>query len=237
MKLNIAICDDDERTLEDICYKLKTIINNCIIDRYYSGSSLIREKKNYDLVFLDIDMNELDGMMTARYIKTKSLARYLILLSKKTDYMEEAFKVRAFLYITKPIKASTICEALTSIAQEYRDRKYIVIKYSSKVVSVNLDDIIYFEAYGDGTYIFTAENVYTTSEPLKKWLSVVENMGFFQVHRSYIVSLDYVKNIRKYEIELKGMKASSPVSHRKFAKFKKCFLEYASLQQFVCNAP
>jgi len=62
-------------------------------------------------------------------------------------------------------------------------------------------------------------------------------MGFFQVHRSYIVSLDYVKNIRKYEIELKGMKASSPVSHRKFAKFKKCFLEYASLQQFVCNAP
>ena len=63
-------------------------------------------------------------------------------------------------------------------------------------------------------------------------MSEIENYGFFQVHKSYIVSFEHVVNIHMYEAEMNGLKTKIPISQRKYPKFKKSFFEYVKKRAF-----
>lgn len=226
MNLKIAICDDEDKALRDIYKKLTKIDSSLVIDTFYSGKKMLASKKKYDIVFLDIDMEELDGMKTAELLRREKLADYLIFLTGHSEFMQDAFKVRAFRYFVKPADTNELKEALISISEENMENVSFVLKDGGNSISVALNDIICFEAFGDGTYIYTADKVYTSLLPLKKWISETANCGFFQVHKSYVVSFNHVESICKYEAEMLNLKMKVPVSQRKYTKLKEAFFEY-----------
>lgn len=232
MDLKIALCDDSEKEINDIYNKLKNINEDFRIDKFNSGKLLIETEKKYDIVFLDIEMDELNGIKTAENIRKRNISDYIIFLTGYSEFMQEAFKVRAFRYLSKPACLTEIQEALSNIEEEISENCLITINNSGNLTCVPYKDIICFEAFGDGTYIYTKEKVYTTSKPLKKWMSEIEGSFFFQVHKSYIVSYEYVTNIRMYETEMIGLKMGIPISQRKYTKFKKSFFEYLKKKTF-----
>ncbi|MBR6622387.1 MAG: response regulator transcription factor [Ruminococcus sp.] len=224
--MNIAICDDEDRSLRDIYSKLLNIDSRLVIDTFYSGKKLLLSKKKYDIVILDIDMEELDGMKTAELLRQEKRTEYLIFLTGHSEFMQDAFKVKAFRYLIKPADPEELKESLISISEENMDNVSFIVKDSGSSISISLNDIICFEAFGDGTYIYTADKVYTSSSPLKKWIEDIKNYNFFQVHKSYVISFNHTVKICKYEAEMANLKIKVPISQRKYTKMKAAFFEY-----------
>ena len=102
----------------------------------------------------------------------------------------------------------------------------ISVRQDHVTYTIPLDDVICFEAYGDGTYVYTEDCIYNSALPLKKWYLQVQAHSFYQVHRTYVISLRYIQNIGTNEITLRGMKMPVPVSRRCRTGLKDAFLLY-----------
>ena len=205
MNLRIAICDENSAA-KKIYNELCMINKNVKIDKYSSIDLLIRKSEQYNVVFFNIDLVESNKIEVVKSVFQNIFTNYLVIISQKTDFIQDAFKIKAFRFLTKPIKYMDLNETISSIEEEYKSNIKFLIKDSDNITSVPLKDIICIEAFGDGTYIYTKDSVYTSSETLKTWASRTKDIGFFQVHRSYIVSFDYVINIYKYTVKVKYLK-------------------------------
>ena len=103
--MKIAICDDEKKASE----ALLEILRECPesvekTDVYFSGEELLRAKEQYDLLFLDIDMEGIDGIETARKIRLKDKKVKIVYVTAYSEYAGKAFSVHAFGYLLKPVK-------------------------------------------------------------------------------------------------------------------------------------
>ena len=105
--LSIAVCDDEIIECSNIARKIKENLEemkiSCIVRQFNSGWELIHAKENFDIVFLDIIMCDLDGMKTAQIFRKKAFDKILIFISSSREYVFEAYDVEAFQYLLKPI--------------------------------------------------------------------------------------------------------------------------------------
>lgn len=106
--INIAICDDNIEhinILEKYLFEISSVKIEC--DIYQSGESLIDAYKNnierYDVVFLDMEMNELNGIETANLIREFDEHIIIIFVTSHTEYMRESFKCSPFRFLLKPV--------------------------------------------------------------------------------------------------------------------------------------
>lgn len=226
MKLNIAICDDEQIVGELIKEQLISFRASYDVDIYTSGFQLINSKKKYDIVFLDIEMPEMDGMKTAKLLREHDNNEYIIFLTSHTEFMPEAFKVKAFRFLNKPIDKLKFKEAVVEAEKEILSDEKISVSLKGEIILVNLKDIIYFEAFGDGTYIYTKQKVIESKKPLKYWIERMGSEHFFQTHKSYFVSFQYIKNIETSEVYMHQVNQAIPISRRKNTQFKNAFFEY-----------
>ena len=126
MKLNIAICDDDEAAIE----YLKSCITHFYfafdvelsISTFTSGRAFLdsyTEKGQYQLIFMDVEMPELNGLDTASILRS-TIDRYalLVFVSNYPEYMQKSFTVRAFYYLTKPYTTEDVEEVLQNVINE-----------------------------------------------------------------------------------------------------------------------
>lgn len=226
MKLNVAICDDESIICNEIKLKLKEIKPNYEISIFKSGKALLNSSKIYDLIFLDIEMPEIDGMNVAKLIRERKNEEYIIFLTSHIEFMPDAFKVKAFRFLNKPIDDEKFEETIIEAEKEILNNEKIAITLQGCTNLINLKDILCFEASGDGTYIHMKNAVLESNKPLKYWVNRMGNEHFFQVHKSYFIALRYVKSINASEIEMHYLKQCIPISRRKIASFKKNFFEY-----------
>ena len=106
-------------------------------------------------------------------------------------------------------------------------RERIVINQKGKVYELNLSDIVYLEAFGDGTYIYDRfGRHYESFEQLKTWDEKLKDKGFFKIHKSYIVSLAYVESREDNSVTLKSTNNTLPVSRRNVTEFKEAYIEF-----------
>lgn len=221
MNLNIAICDDEKIICNTIKQLLSAIRPDYTIHTFLSGRKLLESEQIYDIIFLDIEMPELDGMKTAEALRQRQSPAFIIFLTSYTEYMPEAFKVRAFRFLTKPMNSCKIEEAITEAEEEMLSSKKISIHSHGTIHLVNIADIICFEAYGDGTYIHTTSNeVLDSPNTLKHWLQAMDARQFSQAHKSYIVSFRHIKHIAGNNLQMNYMRQTIPISRRLHGKFK-----------------
>ena len=109
MNLNIAICDDDTN---DIAIMKKNILqytietdNNIVVSSYFSASDILSDYKNhlYQIVLLDIEMPDINGMELARQLRDMDDDLLIIFTTSYPEYMHESFEVQPFQFITKPV--------------------------------------------------------------------------------------------------------------------------------------
>lgn len=229
MGLRVAICDDEKEICEEVRKRLLGIKPIYEITMYHSGRELLQEEEPYQIVFLDVDMDNLSGMETAEMLRERGTNEYIIFLSGYGEYMAEAFKVRAFRFLNKPIEMEAFQEAVLEAEREMECTQKLAVHAAGDIFLISKKDIIYMEAFGDGTYIFLKKGeMIRTTEPLKYWYNRVGTEDFFQVHKSYVVAYSYVKGLRKTEVEMDFAKEMIPVSRRNRVSFKEALLEYAA---------
>lgn len=229
--MKIAICDDEEcfRTkLSQYLYKYYRSLD-IIIDSFPSGEKLSeRFKMNsdaYDLIFLDIEMEQLDGIHTAKRIRQYNQDTIIIFLTSHVEYALEGYEVDAFRFLSKPLIESKLIKALNDVQSEWdRNRKLIIRDFDNDIL-LPYKDIVYLEAQNVNVHIKTLNKDYTIRKTLNSIGKEVKGPAFYQPHRSYIINLSYVTD---YDNKIITMETGEtiPLSRNKLSEFKEALMLY-----------
>lgn len=221
--IKIGICDDDKNIIK----KMKDYISEykgdkCIIESYNSGEELIENKKKFDVIFLDIDMEGIDGIETGKKIRDYDKNVKIIYVTSFADYVNLAFKVHAFLYLNKPIQKEEIHNALDEVIS-YKDnseeKELIEFKTEEGVIRIEPNEIYYFEYVNRKVNIKTKDKIYKIKEKITDIANVMSKYGFVMPHKSFTVNLFYVKSIKGYDIFMMDGSVI-PLSQKKSVEFR-----------------
>lgn len=229
MKYKIAVCDDEQIFVNDVVEKIIEQSEQCEISEYISGEELLNSPLEFNIVFLDIEMTGINGINAAFALRERGYDGMIIFLTSHTEFMPDAFKVKAFRFLDKPLNSERFNEAFSEAKKEIMNTEHILLyDRSGQTVYLKLTDIVYLEAYGDGTYIYRKNGkVYDTEKPLKYWKEQIGSEHFFQIHKSFIVSYLYVSDISKAgQVAMKGFKQPLDISRRNVVPFKNGFFDY-----------
>lgn len=229
MTYKIAVCDDEQIFIHDVTEKLKAQSEQCEISEYVSGEELLSSPLEFNIIFLDIEMTGINGINTAFSLREQGYDGIIIFLTSHREFMPDAFKVKAFRFLDKPLCDEKFNEAFSEAKKEILNTEHILLSdRSGKTVYLKLTDIVYLEAYGDGTYIYAKTgSVYDTDKPLKCWKEQIGTEHFYQIHKSFIVSYLYVSDILKDgQVSMKGVKEKLTISRRNIASFRNGFFDY-----------
>ncbi len=160
MGLNIAICDDEKVIREQIkgTGRKRNAGRMCRIIR--DGDALLAAGKQFDIVFLDIQMEGTDGIETAKRLRQRDEDTILIFITGIREYVFEAFDVAAFHYLLKPIEEEKFREVFRRAGRELEKRKSkrretVFIKTRNRSFSLEKDSILYIESRGKKVEIHT----------------------------------------------------------------------------------
>lgn len=197
--MKVAICDSDKFSagqLEDIAYQCYGKFH-CECDVFYTSKELynyIQNGERYNIYFIEISMEEMDGMELAKFIRSCHEYAMIIFVAKDADYMESAFDICAFNYIVKPFNSERVYKVLLN-AQIYLEKihKTFYYKIQNSVNAISSNAIYYFEKSERKIYLYTQDSVIPFYATLKHILRELDKTRFVQINISDIVNVVYIK--------------------------------------------
>lgn len=211
--LKCAIVDDEPFAIELIFNHLSFFSNIEIIATYSNPLLALAELKGFrdvDLLFLDIDMPEISGIDLAK--KLQNDIEHIIFTTAHAQYALQAFGVKAYDYLLKPIESSKLIETVGELmgrklkVSKSLDLNFFFIKgdVKGKYLKIDLEDII--TIYTKNHQVFIA----TTDEIIHKVNDTMQNVEtrlkfdrrFFRVHNSNLINLDKIVKIEGNTIYL-----------------------------------
>lgn len=224
--LRIAICDDQQIFRDDTIAAVNRIDPTHRVEYFTSAEEFLKSEAAFDVLLLDIEMPDMDGMTLARRLKEENRAISIIFLTAHKDYMPDAFKVNAFRYLCKPVRADELAEALDAVAAE-RQCGLVNLWREGRLRLVPTAELTCIEAFGDGTYIYTVDDVFVSRKTLSAWIAELPEQQFFRVHKSYAVSFEHISAYSPAEgVTVAGCSTVVPVARRQQAEFKRRLMLY-----------
>lgn len=210
--VNIAICDDENIIVSQIEEMILKACKRDIlvdIDAYYCGQALekaILKGSKYDLIYLDIQMENGDGITTARNIRKMDDTVLLVYVSGHDKYMMELFRLDVFAFIKKPIEETLFMEIFLEANEKICSNNfYYVYHYKNTENKILCKDILYFESKGRQIRIYCKNgNVEVFNGKLNEVQEKVSHgkIAFLRIHQSYLVNYHLIKSRTKIEVRL-----------------------------------
>lgn len=228
--MKIALCDDEVSALRclerQVIHQMKIIGEPCEIRSYTDVAAIMQSAMNFDILLLDIQFPEINGIAFAKEIRQKGIRCALIFISALKEYVFDVFEVEAIDYICKPVDEDKLKKALDR-AIEYVGRKKeksLFVQTMHWCRTIKLSSIFYCEVINRKIYLHTQEGVieyYSTLEDVKQQL----DSRFFQCHRSFLINLDFMQ---KYENDQVTLESGDhiPISRLRRPEFLKVMLQY-----------
>lgn len=202
--MRIAIVDDltaESDKMAEFLHKLAA--ENCMtfeISCFKSGEAFLDafERGSFDIVFMDIYMNGITGVETAKEMRKLDRHCLLIFLTTSMEHMPEAFSCHAFEYIQKPINEERVMQVMTDALHilpketQYMEftsnRQTVRLLYADFVVSVTSDHYL--------NITDSEGRVYKTRQTLSEFMKPLEKDGrFLQINKGILVNMDYIISI------------------------------------------
>lgn len=204
--MRIAVVDDEFAWREKIQYYLKKIIaNHDVINLFSSGREFLEKSERYDIVFMDVEMQEMDGFETTKRYKEKYPGAVVAMLTTHDEMCSQGYMVNAFRYISKTDMHNGIQETLCSLQKVLRNNKMIEIHILSQgKYEVDINNIVYVETYGRNTLVHLRGRNCICTDSMKEMCDKLERESFFQCHQSFLVNIDDVEGYDKKDVFLKN---------------------------------
>lgn len=195
-----VVCCDDEREMRKALIKiiepeLQLQGMKYQLSEFSSGEDLLNSQMDaIDLLFLDIEMKDLDGIETAKQLRKVNPHAMIIFITAFADFVFQGYEVRALNYLLKPYNKRKILAVLKDALAELDAEKkhYFIIEQKASVIKMALKDIYYFTS--DRRKV----TAITTKEPFTFYgkLNDLELPDYFlRIHNRYLVNLNHVVHI------------------------------------------
>ena len=238
MAVQIGICDDEEVQLNYLTglvesWALEANVR-ISVSTYPSAESFFfdwSENKTFDILLLDIQMKEMDGMELARRIRERDDALQIVFVTGIPDYIAEGYDVRALHYLIKPVTPQKLHKVLSKalLLMEKR-RPSVLIEAEDTTLRLYLSDILYLEARGRNMELHTKDRIYLCHSGItaledKLAKASADFPVFFRTHRSFLVNLGLLNRIDHTAVILEDG-TELPLSRRLYQDACRAMINY-----------
>ncbi|WUH94900.1 LytTR family DNA-binding domain-containing protein [Streptomyces sp. NBC_00433] len=245
--LRILAVDDEPPALDDLSYLLRGDHRVGRVLAADSSDAALRllEGEPIDAVFLDIRMPGLDGLDLVRVLSRFARPPAFVFVTAYEDFAVDAFALKACDYLLKPVGGERLAEAVRRVAALLDDQagprqpaapdaapERIPVDLGGITRFVSRDDVAYVEAQGDYVRLHTAGHAPLVRVPLALLAERWEPHGFLRIHRSFLVSLRHVEELRSdaghWTVRVAG--SELPVSRRHTRELRDVLVRWAPAQ-------
>lgn len=226
--MNIYICDDEEKILQDIMEVVNECCQGCVIHSFTKATSLITEiqKEDADILLLDIDMPDMNGLDVARKISELKKRPILIFVTSHDELVYESFKYHPFGFVRKRFFKEELPKMIHDCIEELeRENKNFCFRADGKDIRLLMSDIIYMESEANYIKIYTKDSEYRFRSTMTAMENSLKPYGFIRIHKGFLVNQDKILMIGPDEIKLMDGK-TLPVGKTYFDSAKKELMRY-----------
>jgi two-component system LytT family response regulator len=201
-------------------------------------------KTKAEIVFLDIEINGVNGLECAKIIADMEPKTKIIFATAHSEYMSDAFEVYAFDYLVKPFHVERVnqtldrikdltkpvkSEELDKIVKYERGLDKLLVKGKESMSFIDIKDIILIQRENSSTVIYTKQDSFTTSASLSDIETKLNSEQFMRSHKSYLINVSQIKKIEPYGrwtyiVTFKDLNKDALMTVEKFEEIKRRFL-------------
>lgn len=172
------------------------------------------KKNQVDLLFLDIQMDDLTGLQLLEVAPGKP---FVVLTTAYDQYALKGFELDVDDYLLKPFSFPRFMAAAEKVYEKWTirqdraqrstisdSREYIMVRSEYRLLKVRLDEVLYIEGMKDYSRIFTTTSNIMTLMNLRKMTELLPSPGFMRIHKSFIISVDKIESIGKNDVMIAG---------------------------------
>ncbi|WP_160036803.1 LytR/AlgR family response regulator transcription factor [Paenibacillus sp. An7] len=237
--MRAIIVEDEVLARQELRYLIEAHSKIKVDAEFEDGLDALKflQSQEVDVLFLDINIPSIDGVLLAHNISKFSVKPYIVFITAYKEHAVEAFEVEAFDYILKPYSESRITSMLEKLETAYiGQRRAMPEQHTPSITKVNLyknekimvvdaDDIYYAVAQEKTTEVVTKNEKYMMQLSISEFYERLPKEVFFRCHRSYLVNTEKIKEIvpwfnNTYLLRLSEIDAEIPVSRSKAKEFR-----------------
>ncbi|MFB6231688.1 MAG: LytR/AlgR family response regulator transcription factor [Salinibacter sp.] len=236
MPIRALIVDDEPLGRTGIRQLVDPLDDITVVGEAADGPEAVRQIQidEPDLVFLDVQMPEMSGLEVVREVGVEAMP-LTIFVTAYDEYALDAFEAHALDYLLKPVEKERFEEAierarrqlqqvsandldqhLRGLLQEYADEEEesdlierFTIRSRDRIYFVDADDVQWIESEGDYVALHDGDDAHLVRKTMKELEKQLDPDRFLRVHRSYIVNVDYIEELRPldhgtYQLRMAG---------------------------------
>jgi len=229
--IHIAICDDEKYMSDTIkamaseFFRRKNL--KAVITQFSSGEELLKHDKIIDILFLDIQMKNIDGMETAKKLRRREFKGFLIFITVLREMVFQAFEVQAYDYLVKPLEEQQFNRTMERlfVSMQNAGGANLLVQRGGESRIISFEDIVFCEIIDRKVYL------HLLSSEVIDFYDRIENLEakldsrFFRCHRSFLINLMYLKSYKNGTAYMEGGK-EIPVSRLRGKEFSSVVLQY-----------
>ena len=229
--IRIAICDDEKHMSDHIRSMVLNFFRKknreISLRMFSSGEELLNYNGQIDILFLDIQMKDMDGMETARRLRADKFRGFLVFITVLKEMVFQSFEVQAYDYLVKPVddkQFEKTMERLYASMQNASEDSLLVQKgYEGRIIRE--DEIVFCEIIDRKIYLNLASGEVVDYYERIENLETKLNNRFYRCHRSYLINLKHLKGYKNGTACMDNGK-EIPVSRLRSREFSGVVLQY-----------
>ncbi len=235
-----ALCDDNQEILTGLNSALRDISSGEIrTELFRSGEALVKAyedgKPSFDVVFLDIEMDGMDGVEAANCIRRIDKQVLIVFVTSHKKHMQRSFVCQPFRFLVKPVKTKELTQVCRDISSKLSETPSTFVFMEEKQhVRLFCDDIVFFESRGHWLILHKKDRrTHRIRKTMQALLETIDKSRFCQVHRALVVNLSFVRQAGNGELSLYEYDKTLPISRTYKNEFANRFLAFEERKYFL----
>ena len=238
--MKAIIVEDEFLAQQELSWLIRQHSQLTIEATFDDGLDVLRYLQTHqvDVIFLDINIPSLDGMLLAQNISKFAQKPLIVFITAYKEHAVDAFELEAFDYILKPYHEMRIITMLRKIENTFQQVSQqanpeavrhgvhsVNLVKDERIIVTDINDIYYLEAHEKMTFVYTRREEYVMSVNITEFCGRLPEEQFFRCHRSYCVNLNKIREIEPwfnntYMLKLRDLEFQVPVSRSKVKAFR-----------------
>ena len=232
VEMRILICDDDPLMIEQLKKYCKNFFDKIHVKCpelacFSDGESLLADKGDKDILFLDIEMPGMNGIYVGNELKRANSSIIIFIVTSYSEYLDEAMRFQVFRYLSKPIDKQRFFRNMKDAVELYNTMTIkIPVETKQGIHTIPASDIIAIEAQARKVVVHTTLCDFESVHNMQYWLKELPKNCFFQTHRSFIINFEHITNFDHTLVNMDDNQIRAYLTKRKYSAFKEAYLLY-----------